>query len=359
MRLPEHGANPHHVYEKLGLTTPDRLIDLSENCNPAGPPFSVLKAWHELVHDIQMYPDPNGEPFITAASDYHELPKSYLFAGNGAAELLALMAERYRGKRAVLVHPTFSEYERTLLAKDVSITHIVASETNGFQLPVGKIIDAMQEADVLYLCTPNNPTGIMPSRDELLQVIRYGEKVNCDIVLDEAFIDFVDELLSFIPEIVHYPHVIVVRSMTKMYAIPGLRLGYVAADPSIIQEIRTVVPHWNINGLAAKIGAICFQEDEYRQTAMRHADNERQKLKKQLNDLGFIFTDSVTNYVAFTTGSVERTTKLYTDLLTRGIILRHSKNFRGMDGRWLRVGVKNEADMQVFMEELSKWKAEN
>lgn len=359
MRLTEHGANPHHVYEKLQLKMPDRLIDLSENCNPSGPPPSVLNAWNGFFHDIQTYPDPDGDPFITAASNVHHIPKDYLFAGNGAAELLTLIAERYRGQRAILVHPTFSEYERTLLAKNVSITHLVASETNGFQLPIEKMIDAMHEADVLYLCTPNNPTGVLPSREELWQVIQHGKSAHCDIVLDEAFIDYVDESLSFIPEMMNCSHVIVVRSMTKMYAIPGIRLGYTVADPAVIEGLRLQAPHWNVNGLAAKIGALCLQEEQYRQNALWHAEKERRKLNKHLHDLGFTYTDSATNYVAFTTGSVERTTKLYLDLLARGIILRHSGNFRGMDGRWLRVGMKKEADMQIFIEELSKWAMEN
>ena len=240
MQLPEHGANPHHVYARLGIEVPKHVLDFSENVNPAGPPQVIVNRWPDLWAQLGAYPDPQGEPFLSAVADYHGLPNSYFFAGNGAAELLALVAERYRGKRAIVVHPTFSEYESTLKAKKVEIVRVVASEADGFTLPVREIMEAMAEASVLYLCTPNNPTGVMPKREVLQTIIRHSAEVGCDIVLDEAFIDFVDESLSFITEIKENPHVIIVRSMTKMYAIPGIRLGYIVADPTVIGEIKAL-----------------------------------------------------------------------------------------------------------------------
>ena len=201
----------------------------------------------------------------------------------------------------------------------------------------------MTSASVLYLCTPNNPTGIMPERTDLNEIIRRGAEVGCEVVLDEAFIDFVDESLSFIAEIKNNPHVIVVRSMTKMYAIPGIRLGYIVANPSIIKEIKALAPHWNVNGLAAQIGAVCLQEEQYREQAIQYSNIEREKMTQFLTDNGCNVTDSVTNFISFTLGSGRDSNKLYEDMLTRGIVLRHSQNFRGMDGRWLRIGMKNDA----------------
>jgi len=359
MQLPEHGANPHNVYAKLGIEPPIRLLDFSENVNPAGPPDSITEMWPSLLDKLKAYPNPEGEPFLSAAADYHGISTDYLFAGNGAAELLALLAERYRGKRAIVVHPTFSEYEATLLAKDVEIVRVFASERDGFKLPLEAILEAMTSAAVLYLCTPNNPTGIMPEQTDLNVIIRRGAEVGCDVVLDEAFIDFVDESLSFITEIKKNSHVIIVRSMTKMYAIPGIRLGYIAANPSIIRGVKALAPHWNVNGLAAEIGAVSLQEEQYREQAIRHSTSEREKITLFLTDNGCTVTDSVTNFMSFTLGSGRDSNKLYEDMLARGIVLRHSQNFRGMDGRWFRIGMKNEASMNILKEELLQWFAEN
>ena len=359
MELPEHGANPYKVYEKLGIDRPTHVVDFSENVNPAGPPKIIQEVWPDLVAKITAYPDPDGEPFLSAAAKYHEVEQASLFAGNGAAELLALIAERYRGEKAIVVHPTFSEYETTLIAKGVDVIRVLSSEKDGFKLPIDKIIEAMNSAAVLYLCTPNNPTGIMPEREDLFTIIRFGAEKDCDIVLDEAFIDFIDESRSFISELSENPHVTIVRSMTKMYAIPGIRLGYVVANPTIINEIKALAPHWNVNGIAAHIGALCLQVVNYRERAIEHSNAERLKMKVFLQARGCIVTDSAVNFLSFKPGEGQNARKLYRDLLNKGIVLRHSENFQGMDGHWLRIGMKKEADMNVLKEELARWFVEN
>jgi threonine-phosphate decarboxylase len=352
MQLPEHGANPRNVYEKLGLTPPSRILDFSENCNPAGPPLAVLAMWPDLLPRLTAYPDPSGEPFLSKVADYHGVLKESVFAGNGGAELLSLIAERYRGKRAIVIHPTFSEYEATLQAKKVEIDRIVASESDGFRLPVETILARIEGADVVYMCTPNNPTGIMPEREDLLAVIRKAGNVGCDVVLDEAFIDFIDESKSFIPKLNDFLHVIVVRSMTKMYAIPGIRLGYVVAHPDIIAALKSTAPHWNVNGMAAAIGAVCLGEAAYREAAIRHAWTEREKMTAFLKQFDCAVTDSEANFLSF---KPQDAGGLYKDMLAKGIVLRHSENFRGMDGRWLRIGMKSEAEMEELRRELADW----
>lgn len=359
MQLPEHGANAHIVYERLGMTAHENVLDFSENVNPAGPPEAVLKRWAQLVSKLKAYPDPSGEPFLSAAAKFHDIEKASLFIGNGAAELLSLLAERYRGKKAVVVHPTFSEYETTLTVKNVEIVQVCASASAGFRLPLTAIMAAMGGASVLYLCTPNNPTGIMPSSSELLEIITHGREVNCEIVLDEAFIDFVDESRSFISNVSDFPHVIVVRSMTKMYAIPGIRLGYVVAHPNIIEEIKALAPHWNVNGIAAQIGAVCLEEKEYCERAIAHSDVEREQMKVFLENNGCSVTDAAANFLSFTLGEGRQPSQLYKDMLLRGIVLRHSENFKGMDGKWLRIGMKNSVDMERLKKELSQWFADN
>ncbi|MFC5604924.1 threonine-phosphate decarboxylase CobD [Sporosarcina koreensis] len=350
MQLPEHGANPRHVYEKLGIVPPARILDFSENCNPAGPPRSVVELWPELLTRLNTYPDPSGEPFHSKAAEYHGVMKESVIVGNGAAELLSLIAERYRGKRAIVVHPTFSEYEATLRAKGVEIERVIASEADGFKLPVDAVLDRLAEAAVVYICTPNNPTGVLPKRDELLSIIRKAGEDGCEVVLDEAFIDFIDESNSFIPELNEFPHVMVVRSMTKMYAIPGIRLGYVVAHHDVIAELKSTAPHWNVNGIAAAIGAVCLGEEAYRETAIRHATEQRVKMAAFLKGYGCIVTESEANFLSF---KPQDAGKLYTDMLAKGIVLRHSENFRGMDGRWLRIGMKSGEEMEELRRELA------
>lgn len=355
MQLPNHGANPHRLYEKLNMTMPPVVYDFSENVNALGLPKQIKAKWPQLLQQVTAYPDPYGEPFLSSAARFHRLPKDFLLIGNGAAEVFSFLAERYRGKKALIVQPTFSEYEATLEAKGAEVQHIVMSEATGFSLPIDEIKEAMQGANVLYLCTPNNPTGLLPSRKALTELIEHGEKVECDLVLDEAFIDFVDESLSFISTVKQYERLIVVRSMTKMYAIPGIRLGYVVSNPSIIEEIRSFAPHWNVNGIAAEVGALCFEAETFVEKTKEHSAHERSKMRTFLEEYDCVVLQTVTNYLVFKLPSRLQASKFYRDLLARGIVLRHTENFPGMDGRWFRIGMKTKEEMSYLRKELKRW----
>ncbi len=353
MPLPNHGANPHKLYESLNLKQPPKILDFSENCNPSGPPEAIQTSWNGLLPAITRYPDPNGEPFRSAVAAFHRIEAAQLILGNGAAEILSLIANQYRGKRAILVHPTFSEYEATLTVAGAHITHVQASEENGFALPVDELKSAMETADVLYICTPNNPTGVLPDRSELVALIQHAATVSCDVVLDEAFIDWVDETLSFIPEIENYPNVIVVRSMTKLYAIPGIRLGYAVAHPDRIDSLKQSAPHWNINAMAAQLGAICLQQADYREHSIQQAVEERLKMTAFLIAKGCKVIDSVANFILFQPPVHRAASDIFIHLLNQGIVIRHTENFKGLNGRWLRIGMKSAAEMDLLRNALA------
>ena len=141
--------------------------------------------------------------------------------------------------------------------------------------------------------------------------------------------------------------------MTKMYAIPGIRLGYLIAHPERIEELKSRASHWHVNGLAAEIGVLCLQQEAYREQAIQHAQIERLKMTKFLRANGCEVLDSSVNYVVMK--PARDTKNLYRELLKQGIVLRHSENFRGMDGRWLRIGMKSEAMMGTLREAMDQW----
>ncbi|GEM_PF-87971 len=358
MQLPNHGANPHTLYARLGLTMPASIMDFSENCNPAGPPAAVFQHWEQLYPSITRYPDPSGEPFLTAISAYHAVEPHNIILGNGAAELLSLLAAQYRDRRAILIDPAFSEYEATLTAAGARITRIQAREEDGFTLPADAIEAALPDADVLYLCTPSNPTGLLPAKEELLRLIQSAAKHGCDVIVDEAFIDWVGEEHSLIPHLDEFLHVTIVRSMTKLYAIPGIRLGYAIASRDRITSLRRHAPHWNVNAVAARIGALCLGQEEYRQKAVRHAAGERRKMTEFLEDHGCTVLPSVTNYLLFQPPAGIPADIVFRRLLVTGIAVRHTENFKGLDGRWLRIGMKTEHEMKTLRASLDACFAE-
>ena len=355
MSLPNHGANAHHLYESLNMRIPEKVIDFSENVNPLGPPAFVKEQWESYSELITKYPDPIGEPFLSAVATYHDVQVENVIIGNGAAEIFACLARRYENKRAILIHPTFSEYASTLAPYHVYIKEIFATQ----DLPIDEVLDEIEFAEVIYICRPNNPTGYLVSLEDIIQIAKYAKRYKCEVILDEAFLDFIDEKESFIPYLKEFTNVIVVRSMTKMYAIPGLRLGYAVASEEIVRETRYRMPHWNSNAIATTIGAACLKEEKYRLQAISFAKKMREQFTEFLENWNCVVLPSRTNFLCFQLPDPTQSKRFFLYLLEKGCVLRHTENFKGLDGKWFRVGMKKNSQMMLLQKEMTAWFEEN
>ena len=336
-----------------------KIIDFSENVNPAGPPSFIREKWNELFPLISRYPDPQGQPFLTAIAKFHNVDEDQVLLGNGAAEIFSLLATIFQHKRAIIIHPTFSEYEATLTANHVEMIHLEVDDITTWKLPIAQIMKEMKQADIVYLCTPNNPTGVLPPKEELQILIEEGKKANCHVVLDEAFIDWIGEEASMIPYVNEHPHIMIVRSMTKMYAIAGVRLGYMIAAPNMIQSLQRKTSHWHINGLAAVIGAACLEEVEFRDQSIQYAQKSREAFTAFLQQFGCKTTNSITNYVCFQLPKPQQSKDFFHAMLEKGLVLRHTENFKGMNGQWFRVGMKDDKSMKLLQKEMTSWLKQN
>lgn len=353
--LPSHGANPELLFKKLNIPQPPQIIDFSENVNFAHIPTSIEERWQSYLPLLAKYPHPDGEPFLSAVANYHQLSKEEVLIGNGAAEIFTLLANSYAHQKVIIVHPTFSEYERTLRAQNVAIIHMEVEDIIEWTLPMNQLKQQMKEAAALYVCTPNNPTGVLPPREQLLELLKVGADLNCHIILDEAFIDWISEEESLVSELEHNPHLCIVRSMTKMYSIPGIRLGYALAKSPFITNLKKYVPNWNVNALAAHLGEVCLQEDEYRKASIIQANNRREKFILFLKENQCIVTNSRTNFVCFQLPDSTKSQAFYLDMLWKGIVMRHTENFKGLDGKWFRVGMKSSDQMLILEQEMIAW----
>ena len=351
--LPNHGANPQQVYKAMNLKEPDTLIDFSENVNHL--PFPLNLDIEKLLPVITAYPHPDGEPFLSAVAAYHGIEKEAILLGNGAAEIFALLGNVLANKRVLVVHPTFSEYEATLAPHHVEFERVLVEDIATYQLPMKTLQEKIPYASAIYLCTPNNPTGVLPPREEIQQIIDWAQRTATLVVLDEAFLDWIGEEHTFITDAPNYDHVLVVRSMTKMYKMPGLRLGYAVGNASLIRSLARFASHWHINGVASALGAEMLKLHNYREKSIREVAVSRETLRTFLEGQGCVVTNSQTNYMSFQLAEVEKSEAFYHFMLARGLVLRHSKNFRGMDGSWFRVGIKARPQMEAFEQGMIAW----
>ncbi|WP_404405448.1 pyridoxal phosphate-dependent aminotransferase [Jeotgalibacillus malaysiensis] len=355
MTLPSHGANPHYLYETLNLTVPEDVIDFSENSIPTGPPTLLKERWDHWYNAISSYPDPEGRNLKILIAKKHQVSESQVLLGNGASELMMTALRKFQGKTVGVIHPAFSEYERVIQANGALTHPIYTKETMGFQPDDEEIHTFLSKAErALFICNPNNPTGIRLERGTLLAWLETAEKTGSTLLLDEAFIDMAGEQYS-LADYIGSPSLIIFRSMTKMYSIAGLRLGYLLGDEETIKEIGQWLPHWNVNQIALLAGETVLQDQHYTDEVRSFIRKERSRFTVALHDLGFKISNSAANYVCIQPPDPQQTEALWQFLLRKGLVLRHTYNYRGLNGDWLRVGMKLPEQNQKLVEAITLW----
>jgi threonine-phosphate decarboxylase len=248
-----HGGNIREAAALLGIA-PGELLDFSANINPLGMPASLRQAIVDNPGCAERYPDVEYQQLHQALAAHHQLPAAHILAGNGETESIFTLVHGLKPRRAMIVIPGFAEYRRALQTVDCEVVEYALQERDGWQL-TDAILDALTPAlDCLFLCTPNNPTGLLPERGLLEAIAQRCRALNISLILDEAFLDFIPDQPGFIPLLAQYPHVWVLRSLTKFYAIPGCVWATCSTLTPGRWRLRERQMPWSINAYAALAG---------------------------------------------------------------------------------------------------------
>ncbi len=328
-----HGGN---IYEER----PDgkELLDFSANINPLGMPESVREAVMHALEDAVHYPDPLCRKLKKALAEEYGLPEETLICGNGGADLIYRLAYGLRPKRALLTAPAFAEYEEALV--QAGTTCVFYELREDFQVRFD-ILERMEEPlDVMFLCNPNNPTGLLIDQALLLEILEKAARRNILLVLDECFLDFTgQEERSLISYIRKAEHLFILKSFTKMYAMPGIRLGYgVSGNRELLARMEAAGQCWGVSVLASAAGIAALGEREYKRRAVELVRKERAYLKAELEAAGLQVWDGQADYLFFRAPGI---CDLYGRLLPLGILIRRCENYRGLGADYYRVAVKD------------------
>lgn len=332
----------------MGISV-DTLLDFSANINPLGMPESLKQAMIENLACAERYPDVEYQQLHQALAAHHGVPASWILAGNGETESIFTLVHGLKPRRAMVVAPGFAEYRRALETIDCQIETYALREEDGWQLTERILSSLTTELDCLFLCTPNNPTGLLPERALLDAIAARCRTLGIALILDEAFIDFIADEPGFIADLKHNPHVWVLRSLTKFYAIPGLRLGYVLnGDERAVARLRKHQMPWSINAFAALAGERVLNDHDYQQATLRWLAREGQRLYQALDEI-----DSLTVYPGRANYLFLRCERadieLQYALLQQRVLIRSCANYPGLDGRYFRVAVRSEAENQRLL----------
>lgn len=360
MKWPNHGGQPEQIKQLFKMKTDQPLLDFSANLNPLGPPSWLHDALQESFQTITRYPDPTYSKATTSVADHEELDSEYILLTNGGAEAIFLVAKYFENGRACIVHPTFLEYERACKHYHIDVEELFYEAENSFSLPMTVIREKLIDTDVMFLCRPNNPTGMVIDEEDVKLLLEEGLKTDTHIVVDEAFIDFLaTDTQSLSAWLISYPNLILLRSLTKMYTIPGLRIGYIMAHPAIINQLKNEQIPWSINSIVDDLVPKLLEDKPFVEQTKAWLHEQSEFIHSKLSAMDFYFTPSQVNfYLLRDQKRPNDTEKLFSYLLQHGIVTRHTHNFKGLNGDFLRLAIRSKEENEQLANVLQKWRAE-
>jgi threonine-phosphate decarboxylase len=362
-RRSAHGGDIYSLAEELRI--PERkVLDFSSSVNPLGVSKKIKAEIRKHLKYLHNYPDPEVRRLRKRLAQYHGIDPEMILCGNGSTELMYLVARALKPQNVLVPAPTFSEYERAVMAAGTAeIEYFLLDSENGFEIspdqfinalkgktiPSGLTRDTLRSFDIAFLCNPNNPTGRLIGREDVMAIADAARDFGCYLVVDEAFIDFCPDT-SAIRDVMGNPYLIVLRTMSNFYSLAGLRAGYGVFPRDVVGKLEELREPWTMNNLSQKAAVLALRDRVFREETFVLMQEEKRFLEKSFRNLGLEFFPSVANFYLLkmdNAGEVIRTLK------TKGILLRECSDFRGLDSTYLRIGVRSHKDNTILVRELA------
>lgn len=352
-----HGGNIKEATEKYNLSSKN-ILDFSANINPLGLSARVKKIITNNINSIIHYPDSWCTELKDKLSKYLKVASYNLLVGNGSTELIYLIAQSLQPKKVLIPIPTFSEYEGAVNLTDGKCIFLKIKETENFEIKIEKIIKCLPSINLIFLCNPNNPTGFILSREKLLTLVKNCQKYKVTLVIDEAFIDFVKatDNLTMIKIAKDCSNVLVLRSLTKFFAIPGLRVGFLVGNKKNIKKISKIQLPWSVNCFGQLAAKEAINDTSYIKKIRKYIFKEKEIFFKKLENInGLKPYPSSTNFILCKLLNNKFNSKTVSASLARsGILIRDCSNFRGLNNKFIRLAVRKKAENKILVDTLNK-----
>ncbi len=304
------------------------------------------------------YPDPDAARLKAEAAGWTGLPEDHIVVGNGAVELIYLLMKHLQPRCVLIPAPTFNEYEIAVRISHGQVKDLPLQEGAGFAVTKEAVFDNWEGTDLFFICNPNNPTGVLTRREVLHDIIRAAREVGKIVVVDEAFMDFVPdrEEYSVVDLVPRYDNLFVLYSLTKFFAIPGLRLGLGLGNPGIINKIDEIRDPWNVNCFAQLAGVASLKDESYIKATVRYVAGQKDYLYDKIKGMaGLRPLPPSVNYMFINVRDTGLTSAEITALLGRqGILVRDCGSYKNLPPFYIRVAVRTQAENDRLVEALTK-----
>ncbi len=338
------------------------ILDFSANINPLGAPDSVKKALAEAIGQIGCYPEMYSDSLRKAIGEKYHIEDRQIICGNGAADVIYRYMYAVRPAKIMVTAPCFAEYEAAFCSlwmhhagEREAADDQADQERSGHQAAVyalnhqdfcikEDILEQIEKEkpEVVFLCNPNNPTGVLIPSALLDQILGLCTKMRIRLFLDECFLDFTgrEEQLTLVERLNQYPNLFILRAFTKMYAMAGVRLGFgMTADTAVIEQMYQAGPPWNVSVLGGAAGKAALKEQDFVRRTVDYIQNEKAGLYQSLDAMGVHYWKSAANYIL-----LQADVHLKERLIDEGILIRDCSNYRNLSEGYFRIAVKSHED---------------
>jgi threonine-phosphate decarboxylase len=341
-----HGGNIYSASRESGRD-PTEILDFSASINPLGPSPRVWRAITASRHLLSHYPDPDCWDLRQALARFRRIDPEQIVVGNGSTELIDALPRALGIHRLLVVQPTFSEYAAAMGRAGGEATALYADRSDHYAIPIDRLCRVMETGrndgrpiDGVVLCHPNSPTGQACSAEDVTRLAKAARRRGLWLIIDEAFADYCPErsVLSYAGS---WPHVVVLRSMTKFYALPGLRVGYAVASQAIIRRLRRQLPPWSISVMGQVAALAALDDATHARKSLRFMARARERFGRLLTALpGCIVMPTCANYFLVELPRGRSARELTEQLRRRGLLIRDCSSVPGANSRSIRLAVR-------------------
>ncbi len=347
--IANHRVASHGGVFVNGLKHNLRLLDFSSNVNPLGFPSKVKDAFKNMSH-VSIYPDPNSSELRTNLQKYVGVPKDQIIVGNGVTEIIYNFCAAFLRKQKVLIPiPTFSEYESAAKLNG-AIPYFF--KTMNLNKSLSKFQDTISKNNYIFLCNPNNPTGVLVKKRNMLKIIESAYDKSAMVFLDECFIELVpsgDE--SVVSHMKEFDNIFILRSLTKSFGLAGLRIGYGLGNKKVIDILQKIKIPWNVSGIAQQSSIKALSDKSHLPKTLNIIRKESKFLIDSISKIkSFTCYNSNTNFILIK--SKIKSSQIQNRLLKRNILIRDCSTFRGLNDNFIRIAVKTHKENLHLIEAL-------
>jgi len=339
-----HGGNIQKTAKRLGCS-PEDIIDMSNNINPLGPMPDLTEFLRDNISRINVLPEADAGEAVTAFAYRHGISPDNALAGNGTTHFIYLIPQALNTRKALILGPTYADYEDACKMYGVDYTHVITEESAAFKPDMEEIETNLAGVDTVFICNPNNPTGTFTDAGALIALCESHPEVN--FIIDESYLPFVDQGESNSLIGCQLPNVLVLNSMSKIFCIPGLRIGFLIARETIIKKFLHYHLPWCVNSLAQS--AVCYlmthrnEVDTFIEKSRRFIATERRRFTEMVKEgTEFEIIPSTTTFFLIRLAENFSAKATCAFFLEHRMLIRNCENFTGLSNRHVRIALKTE-----------------